>query len=127
KGEEGRNPPALETACFRIAQEALTNVVRHAKARLVSVTLREGEDAIELTIRDNGRGFEVSEAFARASRGKSMGLLSMQERTQLVGGDIKIVSTPSQGTEVRARFPIGRSHETSDKKIESGNNQRSPS
>jgi PAS domain S-box-containing protein len=127
RGKEVRIPPALETACFRIAQEALTNVVRHAKARQVSVNLREGEDALELIIRDDGSGFEVSEAFARASRGKSMGLLSMQERAQLVGGEIDIDSAPSRGTEVRARFPIGRSRATAEKTRESDKNQKNSS
>ncbi len=102
-----RRPPiAVETTCFRIAQEALTNVVRHAQARLVEVELSEANGTLLLTVRDDGQGFDVAAARRRAAQGGSQGLLSMQERVTLADGDLHIDSTPSRGTAVRARLPL---------------------
>src|SRR5213082_208046 len=102
-----RRPPiAVETTCFRIAQEALTNVVRHAQARLVEVELSEANGTLLLTVRDDGQGFDVGAARRRAARGGSQGLLSMQERVTLADGDLDIDSTPSRGTAIRARLPL---------------------
>ena len=78
----GRLTPALETACFRVAQEALTNVVRHAQAHEVWVALH-CQDELCLTIRDDGVGFNVAAAQARAAHGGSFGLLGMRERVAL--------------------------------------------
>lgn len=93
----------VETACFRLVQEALTNVIKHAKARNVWVELRETAAGFELSVRDDGRGFAVESARLTALRGGSMGLLSMQERTQLAGGRFELKSGKS-GTELRAQF-----------------------
>src|SRR5438477_216106 len=102
-----RRPPiAVETTCFRIAQEALTNVVRHAQARLVEVELSEANGTLLLTVRDDGQGFDVAAARRRAAQGGSQGLLSMQERVTLADGDQHIDSTPSRGTAIRARLPL---------------------
>lgn len=92
-----------ETALFRITQEALTNVSRHSKATHVGVALTSNGEITELSIRDNGRGFDVAEAQRRARLGESIGLLGMEERAVLAGGSLKIQSGPS-GTEVRAVF-----------------------
>jgi len=102
-----RRPPiAVETTCFRIAQEALTNVVRHAQARVVEVELSEANGTLLLTVRDDGQGFDVAAARRRAAQGGSQGLLSMQERVTLADGDLHIDSTPSRGTAIRARLPL---------------------
>jgi two-component system sensor histidine kinase UhpB len=103
---EPRPPPAVESTCFRVAQEALTNVIRHAQARRVEVELGIADGALQLVVRDDGRGFDVADARRRAIRGESQGLLGMQERVDLAGGDLEMESTPGQGTAVRARFPI---------------------
>jgi len=112
---EMRLSPTLETACFRVAQAALTNVARHTRAKRVRVELRRrpvpnaesgDETELELVIRDDGVGFDVRAALDRAARGASLGLLAMQERVRLVGGQIEIESAPAYGTEIRARFPI---------------------
>jgi PAS domain S-box-containing protein len=115
-------PPHLEIACFRIVQEALTNVVRHARAQRVSVALRQHENELQLTIRDDGVGFDAQYALACAARGESLGLLGMQERASLAGGQIEIVSTPGHGTEIRAHFPAtsSPSPKERDEKGESG-------
>jgi signal transduction histidine kinase len=101
-----RYPAAIETACFRVAQEALTNAVRHAKATTIEVRLhREGGELV-LEVRDDGIGFDVPEARQHAARGDSLGLLSMQERAVLAGGTWQVLSAPGAGTVVVGRFPI---------------------
>ncbi len=105
---ELRPPPGVETSYFRVAQEALTNVIRHAQARRVDVELRVVNGALEMIVRDDGRGFDVDAARRRAARGESQGLLSMQERIALAGGELEIDSAPGRGSAVRARFPLRR-------------------
>ena len=97
----------LETVCFRVAQEALTNVARHARARHVWVDLHLLPVGLELSVRDDGSGFDIGVARDHAVGGASMGLLGMQERVALVGGEFEIRSAPGGGTEVRARFAVG--------------------
>ncbi|HKO54502.1 MAG TPA: GAF domain-containing protein [Thermoanaerobaculia bacterium] len=104
-------PPALATACFRVAQEALTNIARHAAARNVRLDVHRTSRAVELTVRDDGAGFNVEAAFERVAQGASMGLAGMEERVSLVGGTIDVQSTPGRGTEVRVRFPLKVAHE----------------
>jgi two-component system sensor histidine kinase UhpB len=98
----------IETACFRIAQEAVTNALRHARAQCVWVELRLQEHGHELLllIRDNGGGFNVAAARDDATSGRSLGLLGMEERAGLAGGRLEIISAPDSGTEIRARFPV---------------------
>jgi PAS domain S-box-containing protein len=99
-------PPDLAIACFRIVQEALTNVVRHARAQNVWVELQEGKSEVRLTVRDDGVGFDPQEARRRAARGESLGLLGLQERTELLGGRSAIESEPGHGTTIRVEFPV---------------------
>ncbi len=96
----------VETACFRIAQEALTNVTRHSQAKKVSINLRTDEASIHLLVTDDGVGFNVVRSQQKARRGGSLGLLSMQERTGLVGGRLDVSSTLGKGTEIHACFPL---------------------
>ena len=96
----------LETACFRIAQEALTNVVRHAKATQARVGLAKYGNCLLLTVRDDGIGFDVESLKKRAPRAATLGLISMQERAHAAGGMIEIDSTVSKGTEVRFKLPL---------------------
>lgn len=104
---EERLPVAVETTCFRVAQEALTNVIRHSRAHLVEIELGKADGELLLVVRDDGHGFDVAVARNHAIQGRSQGLLSMQERVALAGGDLQIDSTPGGGTCVRARLPIG--------------------
>lgn len=101
---EERLDPVIETACFRVAQEALTNVVRHAHARAVNVTLRQQDGHLHLLVRDDGAGFDVEALRQRAVQGASLGLLSMEERATLVDGRLEFKSNPA--TEVHAFFPL---------------------
>jgi PAS domain S-box-containing protein len=105
-GLESRLPPDVEIACFRTAQEALTNVVRHAQARQVRIRLRRDERELHLGVVDDGVGFDVNSAFRRAAYGASLGLLAMQERAELAGGRVRIRSLMGLGTGVHARFPL---------------------
>ena len=100
-----RLPSHLETVCFRLTQEALTNIVRYAQARQVWVELRLQNDVLTLRIRDDGLGFDVKASLERAALGNSLGLLGMQERIHTVGGSLEIDSSPQSGSRITARFP----------------------
>jgi PAS domain S-box-containing protein len=109
---EQRLDPMIETECFRIAQEALTNVVKHARARTVTVELTKNDEdgQLHLSVRDDGVGFDVANLREQAVRGASLGLLSMEERATLAGGGLECDSIPGQGTEVHAWFPLKWAH-----------------
>jgi len=96
----------LATTAFRVAQEALTNAVRHAAAKRVTVELAQRDGELLVTVRDDGRGFDVERARQRARTGGSMGLLGMQERATLAGGWLRFRSQPGEGTCVEAGFPV---------------------
>jgi len=102
----GRLPQAVETGCFRIVQEALGNVLRHADARRVQIAVALADKHLCLRVADDGRGFEVAAARHRAISGGSLGLLAMEERTALLGGRIAITSEPGRGTEISVVLPI---------------------
>lgn len=104
--KDERMPAEIETVCFRVVQEALTNVMRHAQATQVQIKLYQSTEGLELVILDNGVGFDVSAARQRAAQGGSLGLLGIPERVGLVGGRVSIFSTPGQGSEIRATFPL---------------------
>ncbi|MEM2126061.1 MAG: GAF domain-containing protein [Candidatus Methanosuratincola sp.] len=103
---EKRLPSDLETTCFRVVQEALTNILRHAQATEVWIELRQEETTLVLSIRDNGIGFDVETVVQNASGDLGLGILGMKERVQLIGGEINIQSTQPHGTEVLVKFPI---------------------
>lgn len=106
-GREGRRmDPQHETVCFRIAQEALTNALRHARATRVALSLDIDDATATLCVSDNGTGFDVDHAQDAATQGSSMGLLGMRERASLVGGRLEIESGPGRGTTVRLTCPL---------------------
>jgi signal transduction histidine kinase len=100
----------IETQCFRIAQEALINVVKHAKARTVTVEVSQHDGQLHIFVSDDGVGFDVASVREQAVCGASMGLLGMEERALLAGGGLEYESTPGQGTEVHAWFPLRWAH-----------------
>ena len=104
--EDGRLPRELETACFRIAQEALTNVARHAQAGSVSVQLERSWDRMFLTVMDDGVGFDLDSMRKNTVAASALGLRGMEERALAVGGHIEIDSGSGRGTRVRASFPL---------------------
>jgi signal transduction histidine kinase len=95
----GRHRPEVESAGYRLVQEALTNVVKHADARSVAVRVTEEDDCLDIRLRDDGTGFEPREP----SRG--FGLVGMHERIALVHGSLEIHSSPGAGTTIHARIP----------------------
>lgn len=104
-GDQRSMAPAVKIALFRVAQEALTNVIKHSAARKARVSLAYGQDEIELCVTDDGRGFDVG-AQAQQSR-PSWGLLGMQERAALLDGHFCIASEPGLGTRVEVVIPYG--------------------
>ncbi len=99
-------PPELAIACFRVAQEALTNVVRHAEAQHVWIELNQDDNGVELVVRDDGVGFDVLATQQQAFQRGSLGLLGMAERVQLLRGRLDMESQPGHGTRIRAVFPL---------------------
>jgi signal transduction histidine kinase len=89
---------------FRIVQESLTNVTRHAGASRVEIILLQRADELIVEVHDNGKGFDP----ASAAMTRSFGLLGMRERAAVLGGSIDIISTPEQGTVVSLRIPMRR-------------------
>ena len=101
-----RIAPEVETACFRMVQEALTNAIRHAGADSAEVTIEKNQTFVQIEVRDNGKGFDVRTAEESARSGNSSGLLGMKERVQLAGGRMDIRSAPGKGTRIKASFPV---------------------
>jgi two-component system, NarL family, sensor histidine kinase DevS len=98
--DDARPTPVLETAVYRLVQEALNNVAKHAMARRAELTVRSSRNAIEIEIKDNGVGFEPS--LVR----EGFGLVGMRERAALLGGTLDVRSTRGSGTRVRAEIPL---------------------
>jgi signal transduction histidine kinase len=96
-------PEPVATAMFRILQEALTNVVRHARASCVEICLEADEDSVSLTVTDDGRGFDTG-----ASAGPGFGLLGMRERVRAFDGAFNVSSGPGGGTVIRVAMPRER-------------------
>jgi two-component system sensor histidine kinase UhpB len=101
-----RLPLEFETALYRVTQEALTNVLRHAQARRVSVLLERRADHVSLIVEDDGIGFETESVLQTSNIRDKLGLLGMQERIRLTGGTLDLESTPERGTTVFVRVPL---------------------
>ncbi len=104
--EHKRLPAAIETAVYRILQEALTNVAKHAQAEHISVLLEERDGQISGIVEDDGQGFNAEESLHRGLQEAKLGLYGMQERAQQLGGSLVIESKPGQGTTIYVRIPI---------------------
>jgi signal transduction histidine kinase len=102
----GRMPEVAETALYRVVQESLTNVYRHARAKRVSLVLQRRKDQAVVVVEDDGVGFDAESVTVPAREGGQLGLLGMRERVALVGGTLTIESTPGRGTTVIARVPL---------------------
>jgi PAS domain S-box-containing protein len=101
-----RLPPLIETAIYRIVQEALTNIMRYARASTVGIILERQKNHVSAIVEDNGCGFDVDALQATPSVERRMGLLGMQERAALVGGTLHIESASGAGTTVYLRIPF---------------------
>jgi two-component system, chemotaxis family, CheB/CheR fusion protein len=108
-GLDGRRLPIpIATTAFRVVQEALTNVLKHAGARSVSVIVERRAHELIITVEDDGRGFDVEATLAKATAENRLGLIGMRERVALVGGTLTFDSTPGRGTTVLVRIPIAK-------------------
>jgi signal transduction histidine kinase len=108
-GLEGRLPGPVEIAVYRIVQEALTNIVKHAAASAVSVLLERRDGAVRIIVEDDGRGFELHRVLASGDADRGLGLHGMHERAVLLGGSLTVESAPGRGTTVFASIPLAGS------------------
>jgi signal transduction histidine kinase len=98
---------AQRTVLYRVSQEALTNIVRHAQAKVVTVHIKKIASGVQLEIADDGKSFRPEKILASKTN-RRMGLIGMRERVEMVGGTFAIQSAPGQGTTVRAKIPFNR-------------------
>lgn len=103
---ETRLPQPIEVALYRVMQEALTNVARHAAARRVDVRLAFDSGSAILRVKDDGCGFDIQSYLLESTPKHGMGVVGMRERAEVYGGDLKIQSAPGEGTEVELRIPM---------------------
>jgi two-component system sensor histidine kinase UhpB len=104
--ETMRLPAHLETMFFRITQEAVSNILRHAHASSVTISFRQENETLSLDIKDDGRGFLVNQIASEAASRKRLGLVGIKERVSLVGGEVQVESTPGLGTRLYIRVPL---------------------
>jgi two-component system sensor histidine kinase DegS len=107
-GQERRLPGNTEGVLFRIIQEALTNVHKHARAKMAEVTMNLQPNRVSVTIKDDGQGFDVARTEANLHKNKNLGLLSMRERAELEKGTLEIRSQPGRGTEVKVEIALAK-------------------
>jgi len=101
-----RLPPAVETALYRIVQEALNNAVKHAAARSVRIELQCRPHKVTCSVRDDGRGFDAM----RCPQAQGLGLTGIRERINTLGGSMRLHTAPSKGTTIQADIPLGGGH-----------------
>jgi signal transduction histidine kinase len=101
-----RLPSDLEIICFRVAQESVTNVLRHASAQRLRVSIARNGNHVRLAVRDDGRGFDATSALDSAAAQGHLGVVGMRERVRSRGGTFQVVSQPGQGTAVEVELPI---------------------
>jgi PAS domain S-box-containing protein len=102
---ESRVPENLKPVIFRILQETMSNVIKHSQATQVEISLEESDGTLRLTIKDNGKGFELSDVLFKKDLQKNIGITSMTERARSHGGCLEILSSKTTGTTVTVRWP----------------------
>ncbi|MDD4859308.1 MAG: GAF domain-containing protein [Dehalococcoidales bacterium] len=105
-GRARRLPPKLETTLFRVVQEAINNIARHAGAKNAEIALTFRKGSIEVRIKDDGAGFDVEEAISSRDRPRGLGLLGMRERVEIFNGSFNIRSNLKGGTEINVKIPV---------------------
>lgn len=108
RGPRGRLPAEVELVLYRVAQEAMTNIAKHADASKVWIDLDRGGDDVTLSVRDDGRGFDPALARASDDKGLGLGLFGMEERVALLGGAFKVWPRQGGGTEIFSFLPLSR-------------------
>lgn len=104
--ETMRLPPQIETTLFRIAQEAISNIVRHAHAKSAAIALWQEDGAACLWVEDDGCGFDLTHTSTQALPMQRLGLLGIRERAELVGGEVTVDSVPGRGTRLEVHIPL---------------------
>jgi signal transduction histidine kinase len=104
EGPESRLPEEMEQHLLRIAQEAVTNALKHASAHKIWVRLHREARKLRLRVVDDGRGFDEKNAFS--ARGGHFGLIGMRERAERMGGELRLASHPGEGTELEVTVPL---------------------
>ena len=104
--EETRLPRRMEMTLYRIVQESLTNILKHAHARQVRIKLEYQPDQVNLVVDDNGKGFDALRLHSALNSNGKLGLLGMHERVALLGGTIDVRSAYGAGTAIRVRIPL---------------------
>ncbi|MGZ6143402.1 MAG: sensor histidine kinase, partial [Myxococcales bacterium] len=107
-----RLPPQHETAVFRVVQEAMNNIARHAGAESVLIQAAVKDGALSVEVEDDGEGFDPSAIAATPTDGRGWGLLGMRERVEMLGGTLRIDSAKGRGTHVALTMPLSSSKET---------------
>jgi signal transduction histidine kinase len=103
--EEDKVPKPLKIVIYKLLLEALNNIVKHSGANLVRLSLRRTEGNLEMSVKDNGHGFNLKEILSRESHASGLGLASMKERVEVFGGSFEIWSNKGKGTTILASWP----------------------
>ena len=104
--KQTRLPETVETALFRLAQEALNNIKKHAQASQVTLELSSDNEGVKMSVKDNGQGFSFESVKTQISNNSGFGLSGMRERVQSLHGDVEIISALGEGTSVNVRIPV---------------------
>ncbi len=115
--DNSRFLPEIETAAYRLVQESLTNVARHAQVDEATVELTSSDEELMVVVSDEGKGFQVA---TNSDARKTLGLSGMHLRASLLGGEVNVSTSPGSGTEIKARFPLARSFTRQATKSDSG-------
>jgi two-component system sensor histidine kinase UhpB len=99
-------PHQMTSALFRITQEAINNIIRHSQAKSVDIVFRQGEDAVDLYVHDDGCGFDMAQVDGKQQERQQWGLIGIKERAELIGGEVCITSAPGQGTHVQVHVGL---------------------
>ena len=102
-----RLPSHVEVSLFRVVQEAVNNIAKHAGARHASIHMEVGSSLVRIAVRDDGRGFDPADVLGTEARGRSVGLLGMQERVRMLNGTMEIHSSEGSGADIAIEIPMG--------------------
>lgn len=100
-----RLPAEVETTLFRVVQEAINNIARHAGARNATITFDFADEATEIKVEDDGLGFDLVEVSLSPDTQRGLGVMGMRERVELLGGQIEIITAPGYGTQLHIQVP----------------------
>jgi two-component system sensor histidine kinase UhpB len=115
-----RLPFFIETTLYRITQEALTNIVKHAAAHSVRIIVEQDDSSVQMIVEDDGQGFDVEAVLRTPGTSKGLGLHGMQERATLLSGTVTIRSKPGQGTAIKIRIPLAKETHAEDSRPHCG-------